>query len=57
MGTLNAMLSFLDFMVYIEEAVEKALPDWFLGVPSSRNVEDRWMGVKPKVGDYWEVIT
>lgn len=41
MGTLKAMLSCLDFILCIEEAIGKALLDWFLGAPSNRNVEDR----------------
>lgn len=41
MVILNAMLSCLDFILCIEEAIEKALPDWFLGGTSSRNVQDR----------------
>lgn len=45
MGTLNVMVS-------IEEAIEKALLNWFLGAPSSSNVENRWTGVKLKVGDH-----
>lgn len=52
MGTLNVMVSYLDFILCIEEAVEKALLNCFLGVPSSNNVEDRWTGVKLKVGDH-----
>lgn len=52
MGTLTAMLSWLDFILYSEEAIVKTLPVWFLGAPTSRNVEDRWTGVMPEVGGY-----
>lgn len=41
METLNVMVNCLDFILCIEEAIEKALPNWFLGAPCSRNVEDR----------------
>lgn len=57
MGTLNAMSSCLEFILYIEEAIEKTSPVWFLGAPSSRDVDDKWMGVMPEVGDCWEMIT
>jgi hypothetical protein len=46
MGTLNAILSCLNFLLYIEEAIGKALSDWFLDGWFSRNIEDRWTGVK-----------
>lgn len=48
MGTLNVMVSYLDFIL----CIEKALLNWFLGAPSSSNVEDRWTGMKLKVGDH-----
>lgn len=51
MGTLNVMVSYLDFILCVDEAIEKALLNWFLFAPSSNNVEDRWAGVKLKLGD------
>ena len=53
MGTSN--VSYLD--LFIEEAIEKALPNWVLGAPSSWNVEDRWTGMNPKEGDHRKMIT
>lgn len=46
------MVSYLDFILCMEEAIEKTLLNWFLGAPSSNNVEDRWTGVKLKVEDH-----
>lgn len=53
MGTWNKMVSYLDFIL----CIEKALPDWFLGAPSSRDVEDRRTGVKLQVGVHRKMIT
>lgn len=53
MRTLDTLVSYLDLIL----CIEKALLDWFLGPPSSRNVEDRLMGVKLKVGDRGKMVT
>lgn len=50
MRTLDTLVSYLDFIL----CIEKALLDWFLGPPSSRNVKDRLMGVQLKVRGSWE---
>lgn len=50
-GNFECRVKLFGLYLCIEEAIG------YGAVPCSRNVENRWMGMKPQAGDHWKVIT